>query len=221
MYPETSGSGGAKKTVVIVLLLVLLIASAVFGGQQYSKAKDYKDNVDKKVAAALQAAKAQQTQEVQDAFDAANTKQFSGSYGNISFSYPKSWSAYVDTTGSSDLINGYFQPDVVPSTQSKVAFALRLELLNNDYSQVLQQVNSRVTGGYVTASAYVPPKLKGNSSVVPGTFLKGKINSNDQTQTGEMVIIKIRDKTLEVYTENMTAANDFNNIVLASLTFAP
>jgi hypothetical protein len=221
MNPEAAGSGGMKKTVIIVILFILLVASVVFGFQQYSKAKDYKDNVDKKISAALAQAQAAQAKQVQDDFDKANTKPFNGSYGSISFNYPKTWSAYVDTSGSSDLINGYFQPDTVPGIQSKTAYALRVELLNSDYSQVMQQLNSQVKNGSVTAAAYVPPKLKGNPNVVPGTFLKGKVNNSDQTQVGQMAVIKIRDKTLEIYTENMTYANDFNNIILASLNFAP
>jgi hypothetical protein len=36
-----------------------------------------------------------------------------------------------------------------------------------------------------------------------------------------MVIIKVRDKTLEIYSESADYQDDFNNIVLASLSFAP
>jgi hypothetical protein len=36
-----------------------------------------------------------------------------------------------------------------------------------------------------------------------------------------MLVIKVRDKTLEISTESNDYLNDFNNIILASLTFVP
>jgi hypothetical protein len=98
---------------------------------------------------------------------------------------------------------------------------LRVELLNSDYSQVLQQLNSQITTGVLTAKAYVPPKLNGVANVTPGTYLSGQVNPSDPTQNGNMLIIKVRDKTLKVYTESQEFQSDFNNTVLASLTFAP
>jgi hypothetical protein len=35
------------------------------------------------------------------------------------------------------------------------------------------------------------------------------------------VVIKVRDKTLKIYTESPQYLSDFNNIVLKSLSFAP
>jgi len=62
--------------------------------------------------------------------------------------------------------------------------------------------------------------MKGTTNVVAGTYLNGQINQHDQDQRGAMVVIKVRDKTLQIYTESNDYLNDFNQ-VLSSLTFAP
>jgi hypothetical protein len=36
-----------------------------------------------------------------------------------------------------------------------------------------------------------------------------------------MVVIKVRDKTLKIYTESTDYMSDFNDIVLKNLTFSP
>ena len=46
-------------------------------------------------------------------------------------------------------------------------------------------------------------------------------DQNGNGQTGAMLIIPVRDKTLQIYTESSDYLSDFNNIVLPSLTFVP
>jgi hypothetical protein len=226
MYPEAAGSGGAKKTIIIIVLAILLVVSLAFGFQQSSKAKDYKDNVDQKIATAVAAANKTQADQLQAQFaeqSKSPNKTYHGSatYGSVTFDYPKTWSAYVDTSNSNEPINGYFYPDIVPGIQSKTAYALRVELTNIDYSQLMQQFNSKITQGLVTSKAYTPPKMQGVANVVAGSLMSGQVNNQDQTQRGTLLAIKVRDKTLQIYTEAADFSKDFNNTVLATLTFAP
>jgi hypothetical protein len=220
---NSSAGGGAKNTIIILLLIILLVASLGFGGWAYSQMLSYKNDTDKKISSAVASAKAAQAKEVQDAFDKANTKQFKGSsnYGSVSFSYPKTWSAYVDTSGGSQPINAYFHPDQVPGISGKSAYALRVELVSSDYSQVVQQYSGAIKDGTVTSRAYMPPKLGGVTNAQPGTLLSGQINSSDNTQRGSALIIRVRDKTLKISTQSNDYLNDFNNVILTSLTFAP
>lgn len=224
--PADTYETGGHRTVLIIVLIVLLIAALIFGGWAFAKMNDYKKNSDQKasVAAAAAAKTARQDQQAIDAEAAKSpTKTFSGSptYGSVTFQYPKTWSAYVDNTNSSEPINAYFNPGEVPGVQSKTAYALRVELLNSDYSQTVSQLSSSIGEGHLISKAYLPPKLKGVANVTAGVYLSGQVNSQDQTQKGYMVVIKVRDKTLEIYTESADYQNDFNNIVLASLSFAP
>lgn len=216
-------NGSVASFVLIFVLALAFLGAAVFGGWAYTSRQDYKDNSDKKAAAAVEQAKQTQEQELQKRFDEQEklpTKTYRGSttYGTVTFAYPKTWSAYVDETSASEPINGYFHPNIVPGLQSKTAYALRVQLVNTDYSSVLKQHDSQVTDGSVKASAYVPPKMVGVTNVAPGTRLDGAL---DQDTNGSMVIIKVRDKTLQIYSESNDYLSDFNDIVLASLTFAP
>ncbi|HET7827754.1 MAG TPA: hypothetical protein VFK97_02720 [Candidatus Saccharimonadales bacterium] len=212
-----------RSPLIITVLIILLVTALAFGGWAYSQRQTYKNNTNQKISAALAAAKAAQARQIQDAFDSTNTKQFTGSptYGTVSFNYPKIWSGYVDTTNQTEPINGYFYPDIVPGIQGNTAYALRLELVSSDYASVLQQYQGQIKSGAVTARAYVPPKLNGVANVQAGSLLSGTINPGAQTQHGAMLVIKVRDKTLEISTESNDFLNDFNNIVLASLSFAP
>lgn len=218
-----------KTPAATIILGVLLVAVIIFGVWAYMGRQDYKNNVDKKVAAAVAADEksraAQLQNQAQLAFDAVNTYEYQGSstYGSVTFRYPKTWSGYVDETNASQPVNGYFQPNIVPGIQSDTAFALRVELSDNDYQNVVDQFQSAIQAGTVKASAYLPPKLAKTSGVIAGLRLDGVIgqDSSGNKQTGSMVILKVRDKTLQIYTESTKYLNDFNKVILASLTYKP
>ncbi|MBX4201447.1 hypothetical protein KW803_00925 [Candidatus Saccharibacteria bacterium] len=221
-----SGSGRGKSILVTGILVVLLIAALAFGGWAFTQMQDYKTKSDQKAAAAVAAATKSQATTLQAQFDEQSkspNKTFVGSptYGTVSFNYPKSWSGYVDTSNTSEPINAYFHPDVVPGVQAKAAYSLRLELLSTDYAQVLQQFASQIKTGTVKAAAYTPPKLSGVTNVQPGTLLTGQINNQDTAQTGTLLVIKVRDKTLLISTQSNEFLNDYKNTILPSLSFAP
>jgi hypothetical protein len=209
--------------VIVSLLLVLALAFGIwaFGGRQ-----DYKNNVDKKIAVAIAAAKKDQAAQLQAQFDEQSKspyKTFNGSatYGSVSFQYPKTWSAYVNSD-SNQPVNAYFFPGEVPGTDSQIAYPLRVELVNTDYSQVLQQFTSQISQGNLKASAYIPPKMKDKTNVLPGTRFDGAIGqSGNNDIVGSLVVIKVRDKTLQISAQTQAAVKDFDNIILPSLTFVP
>lgn len=226
--PVSYNSGGGQKRNILftVVLVLLLVGSLVFGGWAFKNMQDYKNNSDKKSAVAVAAANKIQAAKDQANFDQQSkspNKTFTGSptYGSITFSYPKTWSAYVDTTNQTEPINAYFFPGEVPGIQSKTAFALRIELLSTDYAQLVQQLSSQITSGKVTAQAYTPPKLNGVANIQPGTLFSGQVNQQDSTQNGTLLAIKVRDKTLEISTQSNDYLSDFNSTILPSLSFAP
>jgi hypothetical protein len=215
---------GSTSVALAIVFGFLFVASAAFGSWAFMGRQDYKNNSDKKAAVAVEVAKKAQAAELQKKFDEdykKPTKSYTGpvAFGTVFFNYPKTWDAYIDE-GSS--VNGYFYPDKVPSTQSGTAFALRVELVNSPYSQVLSQYSADVKGGKLRASAFVPTKMQSVSGVQPGTKLDGVVNRGQTgDQLGSMVLVQVRDKTLKIYTESNNFVNDFNSIVLASLTYVP
>jgi hypothetical protein len=64
--------------------------------------------------------------------------------------------------------------------------------------------------------------MKGVANAQPGTLFKGVISQNGNSPlSGEMLVIPVRDKSLQLYTLSNDYLNDFNNTVLANLTYVP
>ncbi len=223
---QVRSQGGSVATVAIISILVLaLFGSLAFGLYAAKGRADYKNNVEYKVSAAVAEALAKQEKELGKKYEEESkkpTKTFKGpvTYGSIVFDYPKTWSAYVELSNSSQPINAYFYPLEVPGTdgQTKVKYALRAELVNSVYSEVIKQLSNGIKEGKVTANAFIPEKMKSTANLQPGTRFDGQF---EQDTDGAMVAIQTRDKTLKIYTESKDFINDFNNVVLPSLTFAP
>ena len=135
---------GNSSTLAIVGLTILLLIFIVFSFWAFSGRQKYKNNVQ-----AISDQAAQQAVQVAQQQDAVKYNEqlknpyrsYSGpsQYGGISLKYPNTWSSYIDDSGNGQaLIDGYFNPGHVPSisAQSSV-FALRVQVLNQPYSDVL------------------------------------------------------------------------------------
>lgn len=220
--------GFAASILLAGVFFVLFIAVAGFGYWAFSGRQDYKNNVDKKINEAVASSEESQKAKLEADFfekEKSPNKVYKGplSLGTVTFNYPKTWSAYVDESNSSAPLNGFFHPDVVPGVQSSTAFAIRMELTTRDYSSTLKEFDNQVKQGKVTAKAYVPPKMVNISNVSTGTRLDGAISKDNQgkDKIGSMLIIKVRDKTLKLYTESTAFSSDYENIILATLTYIP
>lgn len=207
----------------VIALAVLFIATGSFAAWAFSGRQDYKNNSDAKSAAAVAANKAVvQAADAKQYAEAAKNplKPYVGpeAYGSVKVLYPKTWSAYVDTTSSSTPLNAYFHADYVPSTQDQTAsYNVRVQVVATSYSQVLNQYSSKLKQGSVTAVPYSLPKVPS----VAGTRLSGKIFSSSTTLSGDIIILPMRDKTLEIWTESPSYLADFNTYILPNITFAP
>lgn len=205
----------------LVIFVLLFAGAAGFGMWAFLSRQDYKNNSDQKSAVAATAA----TQNAQ----AADAKQYAeqeknplksyvgpSQYGSVTIKYPKTWSAYVIEDGSDNQpVNDYFQPNVVPNVNTQTnAYALRLQIIGQPYDQVLAQFNSSVQAGKLVVKPYALPKVPS----VTGSRLDGQLT---QTKQGSMVILPLRNVTLELSTEAATYEPDFNNIILANLSFSP
>lgn len=203
----------------LILVVLLLIGAAGFASWAYMSRQDYKDNTDKKVAAAVTVAEAQTSTKKDNEFVEKEKQPFhsySGpsAYGSIVVQYPKTWSAFVDEKGSgSTPVDAYFQPIFVPAVDMQPSYALRVQVVNSAYADVLTSFESLVKAGKVTSSAYIPAK----ESSVTGVRLDGEIVTKKQ---GSMVVIPLRDKTLKIWTESPDFLNDFNNNILPNYTFS-
>ncbi len=205
----------------LILLVLFFIGAGAFGFWAFGSRQDYKNNTDQKISEAVtKAVQAEDTKKTtQFAQDEKKPlKAYTGpaAYGGVQLSYPKTWSGYVneDPNGTID-VDGYFHPGVVPDLQAQnSAYALRVQVLNESYSSVLQDFSSYIEGKTVTATPYKLPKV---TSVV-GTRLDGEIIQNKQ---GSMIVLPLRDKTLKIWTEASQFVPDLNNNILPNFSFSP
>lgn len=209
--------------VPLILLVLLLGGAAIFGGWAYMNYQDYKNNSDQKAAAAADAARKDEDIKKDKAFAEAEKQpltSFDGpsAYGSIHVAYPKTWSAYVASSVSqSQPLQVFFNPRFVPSINDRASvFALRIQVSQQSYANLVKGFENNVKSGKVTVKPYSLPKV----SNVVGVRVDGQIESGQKT-TGSMVIMPLRDKSIQIYTEDPQTLDDFNNFILPNLTFAP
>lgn len=200
---------------ISIVLTILVMGLGAFGIWAYLNYTDQKNNVDQKISVAVADAKRQQANDDEAAFaerEKQPTIQFVGpaDLGSVQLNYPKTWSVYVGSDGSNGTnYEAYFAPGVVPPIAGQTPYALRITIENKTYDDVLRAYQDTVKKGDLKSS---PVTLQGQTGTrLDGTFSK--------TVSGSMVLYKIRDSTLEVYTQSPTFASDYNNIILPSLTF--
>jgi hypothetical protein len=204
---------GSSNSMVIALVSlgvasVLLIGLSVWLFLQYNEEKN---TVDAQIDAA--AAKAEKEQADKDASkflekEKEPNKQFVGpdDYGRLTFSYPKTWNLYVasSTTESSGGFKAYLHPGFVPSIDVKdQRFALRVVIESTDFGKVVSGYDSLVEKGDLKSS-------QTSSNGQSGTRLDGNFSKDIR---GAVVIYKVRDKTVSLFTDADTFKPDFENII--------
>lgn len=210
-------SGIIATSVIVALVLGLVSALLViFGIWAFVNYQDQKNNVDAKIAQAVTVAQTEQKAEDEVIFaerEKSPVNQFVGpdDLGKVSFDYPKTWSVFIGEDGSRGKYESYYHPKVVVSPSNKVPYALRLTILDQGYEAALKGYQPEVAKGELTASP-----ITVNDEV--GTRLDGTFSS---TVKGSMVLLKLRDKTITIYTESEDYLDDFNTIVIPSLKFNP
>ena len=212
--------GSVITLTLIILELLIIVGLVVFAVKIYASRQDYKNNVDAKIAAAVTVAKNQQQSvdntnyQNQEKYPLANYTGPSD-FGSVSVNYPKSWSAYVDTTSSSTPLDGYFNLSYVPSINSQsTPFSLRVQVINQTYDSTISNISSLQQSNLVSVSPYSLPKVP----QVIGVIVIGQIVNNLQ---GIMVVLPLRNETLEIWTTGTNFISDFNNIILPNFSFAP
>lgn len=221
MDSKKLNDNGAVSLLLVALIFVSLMffGALGFGYWAYAQRTDYKDNVDEKVNTAVEVAKKETATEKDNEFiqrEKQPLKEYAGpsSFGSLSVKYPKTWSAFVDETGSSTSVDGYFHPNFVPNPKGGTTFALRLQISNATYAEEIKKFDSAVKNGDARAKPYKPV----NVDNVIGTQIIGKI---DTKKSGVMILLPLRDKTIKIWTEDSQFVPDFENNVLKNFTFSP
>ena len=215
-------NGASSTLLLLIVSLVLLVFVGMFAIIEAGSASSAKSTLNQQINSAV--AKAQSAQQTTDnaTFQKQSESPYltytsAATYGNISFNYPRNWSAYVNSNsgnGQSTLLDGYFFPGILPSVDDTSAtnFAFRVSLISTDYGTTLTGLTTAPT--VVVTSPYSLPKVPN----VIGAKLTGNLGNS---KTGTMIILPLRGQTLEIFTEGSSYNNEFNTIILASLKFTP
>ena len=208
------GLPSKKNTLVLpVVLVMLLVVSIVFGVWAFIGMSDYKSNTEKKsedaVAKALLAQKTKLDAEfAEKAKLPFETYQASSEFGSFSINYPKNWETYVDSkiSGGSSSIDGYAHPNFVPSITSDTAFALRFQVVDRQFDVEMKAFDGAVKNGTVTSSPIVLEK-------VPSAMSHKFTGLISPKRTGILYLLKLRDKTIKIWTESVTYSGDLDTII--------
>jgi len=204
----------------LILAVVFFFAALGFGLWAYSSRTDYKDNTDAKIATAVEVAQKETTTEKDNEFierEKQPLKEYKGpaSYGTLSIKYPKTWAAYIDESSKSGTgIDGYFHPNFVPGVGSDTDYALRVQVVDKSYADELRAFDSGVKQGKTKAAPYKPVNVEN----IVGTQLTGEIGGQE---TGTLILLPLRDKTIRIWTEADQFNADFFNNVMANFKFVP
>lgn len=214
---------GALNALLIPLIVVglLFVGTLAFAFMAFSSGQDYKNNSDQKSAVAVaEAVKKTEAKKTAEFIAASNSdmQPYNGpsAYGSLVVQYPKAWSAYiVEQNNAGSYIDGYFNPNFVPSvTAVGSSFALRLKVVSQSYANVMQVFQGTIKTGKVAATPYAFPKVPS----VLGTKLTGEIAVGKK---GTMVIVPLRENTLQVWTESTEGNAVFEANILPNLSYSP
>lgn len=212
--PVVSASSSKKWTIVAIIFIVIAVLLGGLAGWATMNYLEQKNNVTSKVDGAVALAKKEQKEADQAAFEKAEkepNRLFAGpeDYGQLSFSYPKTWSAYEASTASGDTYEVFFTPGVIPSVENeKERFALRLTIEETGYDEKVDEYKDLITEGKLKSS---PVTINGQN----GVRLEGLFTEDIR---GTAVIFKLRDKTVTLRTDADTFAADFNALI-QTITF--
>jgi hypothetical protein len=221
MQPSSQKSSFHPAVIIAIISTLLLFLATAFGIWAFMERQDYKNNVDKKIEVAVTNAKKEEASRKDNEFIEENrkiTQKYTGpsDYGTISFDYQKAWSGYEKIDDGTPLL-AIFHPNLVPGgDEDEIAYALKVEVLDETYDEAVSAFTSDVEAGKVKANPF-KPKLVPDIDA-PGTRFDGEVRSGVQ---GSVVMLSLRDKTIKISTESPTFLPDFDQTILETLTFVP
>lgn len=221
MMPAPKPKKSKKLVFGLILSIFLLVIFAVLTMVFYGQMQDYKTNSDQKSSVAVEQAKKEQEKQLNEQFaekEKEPLKSYTGpaNAAAVKIVYPKTWSLYTVEGPSGNTLNSYFNPNLVPNVANRDnLFALRLDVSVQPYANVLRTFESKVAKGEVKVTPFVASNVQGAET---GVRIDGAITNNT---TGSLVIIPVRDKTIQLWTESGNYTSDFDNFVLKNLTFNP
>ncbi|MBQ6570875.1 hypothetical protein IJI02_00825 [Candidatus Saccharibacteria bacterium] len=205
------------KTILIVVLSLVSVAFIGLFIWMFTKWSDASADVESQIKSAVAVAVNEEATRLEDEFaerEKTPYSTFSGpeNYGNLSFSYPRTWSLYVERDASSGgNYTAYLNPSAVGPVSSDAVFALRVDINSNTFERNISSYDSLVDRGDMKMSVVSINGGKSTANVYRGTL--------PSDNHGAVAIFAIRDKTVILQTDSTYVFGaDFDRI-LSVLTF--
>ncbi|MEI6228927.1 MAG: hypothetical protein WCP11_02820 [Candidatus Saccharibacteria bacterium] len=197
--------------ITTICFAVLMIGASTFGVWAYMNYNEQKTDVDGKIGDAVALAKKEQGDEDEKKFaerEKEPNREFSGpeEYGQVSFSYPKTWGVYVATEASikGGSYEAYFNPIEVPPVKAGQQYALRLSVVQKkSYDEFLKTFESSIKKG----------ELKSSSALINDIAVTRLDGNFSKDIRGSMVVFPVRDKLVTIQTDADTFKPDFDALI--------
>lgn len=207
-----------KSFFVAILMTILFLGALGFALWAFAGMQENQSNLDEKIAAASAIAveKAEAAKEADFAEREKNPfRQYAGpaQFGSVTFSYPKTWSMYLEQAEKGTVLDLYAQPNQIVGLGSENSFAFRVQILSTSYDREAEKIQKLAEDGKATVTAFRPVN-------VPSELGLRAVGEVDNKKQGVLVLLPQRDKTIKIWTESTDYSGDFDAII-ASLTFVP
>ncbi|MDQ5963761.1 MAG: hypothetical protein QG629_844 [Patescibacteria group bacterium] len=219
-YVDRERGAAAGVILGFVSLGGLLLVFVALSAWAISERTTYKSKSDELVAAAVEKNTTEVTAKLEKDFadkEKSPYRTFVGpeEYGSIRIGYPKTWSVYTESGGSSQSLDLYMDPGVVRGSGGNDAvYALRTQVTSQSYADVLQQFTSGASNG---ATKVAPYKLPSNEKII-GSRIEGVLENQKK---GTMIVLPLRDRAIKIWTETDAGKADFDTVILKNLTLVP
>lgn len=212
--PEVPVQKDHSDLIKLIAIIALSLVAVTFIGLfiwMFLQYNEVSTDVNGQIDEAVAAAKMEQAEKDEAEFlerEKEPNRTFSGpiDYGQLTFSYPKTWSLYVaaDASRGGDF-NAYFNPIQVNEVSNDTINALRViirtrsfEDVTADYQNYMDR-NGDLTMTSITFNGITANKYTGS---IPNSELNGII-----------VVFKIRDKAAILQTDSVLFEEDFNKVL--------
>ena len=217
---EVKTESGAGRTIALVIAClsaaVAIIAMVAFFVRWQNLQRNHEDDT----TLAIEAGKLEQQQEDNLVFlekDKEPWLEFTGvpdALGALSFKYPKTWNAYVASDGfdGGDFVS-YFRPsEVLPTSDSRSRYALRVSTVSKYYDDVVNEYNQKITDYNEDDLAETKLESAGSIQSFSGTSMRFN-GTIDDDLNGSVVLIKINDRTAIVQTDSEVYREDYEKVI--------
>ena len=217
---ETKGESGAGRMIALAIACLSAAAAIIAMVAFFVKWQNLQRNGENDTALAIEAGKLEQQQQDDLVFlekDKEPWTEFGGvpdTLGGLSFTYPKTWNAYVEKDGldGGDFVS-YFRPsEVLPTKDARSRYALRVSIVSKYYDEVVGEYNEKVAE--YNEDELSSTKLESVGSVQSFNGTSMRFNGTiDENLNGSVVLIKINDRTAIVQTDSEVYLDDYNKVV--------